>query len=102
MLHICTDHYDQEDSKSKEKDKKDKEKKEDKDKDKEKDKSDDKEVDLSSQQAIAVLGLFLGLHKLDQSEGLLSLPCHCLSISLPFFFPRLFSMTTHIKILCFF
>ncbi|XP_047474955.1 26S proteasome non-ATPase regulatory subunit 2-like [Penaeus chinensis] len=61
MLHICTDHYDQEETKSKDKKDKDKDKKEDKDKDKkeEKDKAEEKEVDLSSQQAVAVLGIAL-------------------------------------------
>lgn len=60
MLHICTDHYDQEETKSKDKKDKDKDKKEDKDKDKkeEKDKAEEKEVDLSSQQAVAVLGVY--------------------------------------------
>ncbi|KAB7504021.1 26S proteasome non-ATPase regulatory subunit 2 [Armadillidium nasatum] len=57
MLHICTDHYDQEEGRVKEKDKKDKDKKEDKDKEKEKD--EEKEIDLSSQQAVAVLGIAL-------------------------------------------
>lgn len=57
MLHICTDHYEQDEGKSKEKDKKDKDKKEDKEKDKEK--AENKEVDLSSQQSVAVLGLWL-------------------------------------------
>merc|ERR1739838_878173 len=52
MLHICTDHYDPEDSKSKEKEKKEKDKKEEK-------KDEEKEVDLSSQQAVAVLGIAL-------------------------------------------
>ena len=50
MLHICTDHYEQEETKFSSKDKKDKEKKEEKEKE-------EKEVDLSSQQAIAVLGI---------------------------------------------
>jgi len=65
MLHICTDHYDPEDSKSKEKEKKEKDKKEEKKDDKEKDKDskekkeEEKEVDLSSQQAVAVLGIAL-------------------------------------------
>ena len=70
MLHICTDHYDTDDTSAtakskekkdktnKEKEKEDKDKKDDKEKDKDsKDKKEDeKEVDLSSQQSIAVLG----------------------------------------------
>ena len=65
MLHICTDHYETEDSsKSKDKkdkttskDKEDKDKKEDaKDKDSKDKKEEEKDIDLSSQQSIAVLG----------------------------------------------
>ncbi|KAA0194383.1 hypothetical protein HAZT_HAZT001317 [Hyalella azteca] len=73
MLHICTDHYETDDSSSssKAKDKKEKTNKDKQDKEKkdeaakEKDakesekKEDDKEVDLSSQQSIAVLGIAL-------------------------------------------
>ncbi|KAK7081933.1 26S proteasome non-ATPase regulatory subunit 2 [Halocaridina rubra] len=60
MLHICTDHYDQEETKKDKKEKKEeKDKDKDKDKDKEKEKSEEKEVDLSSQQAVAVLGIAL-------------------------------------------
>ena len=73
MLHICTDHYDTDDSPaSKTKDKKDKANKDSKDKEDKKDeatasgskdketketKDEEKDVDLSSQQSIAVLGV---------------------------------------------
>ncbi|KAK2153920.1 hypothetical protein LSH36_281g04017 [Paralvinella palmiformis] len=62
LLHICSEHYETKDQDNNDK-KEDKNKKKDDKKDKEKDKSGDKEdedtLDLSSQQAMAVLGIAL-------------------------------------------
>jgi len=72
LLHICSEHYEQEKEDKKEKEKKKDEKKDDKKEDKkdekkEEKKEDDKPLDLSMQQAVAVLGL--GLISMGEDIG---------------------------------
>ncbi|KAG1678341.1 26S proteasome non-ATPase regulatory subunit 2 [Nymphon striatum] len=62
LLHICSEHYEQSEKASEKDEKKDEKKKDDKDKDKDKDeKKEEKQSspDLSSQQAVAALGIAL-------------------------------------------
>ncbi|CAI4221042.1 unnamed protein product [Auanema sp. JU1783] len=61
LLHMCSEHYETADDKKKDK------KKDNKDKEKEKEKKDDGKIDLSSQQAVAVIGI--GLIAMGEEVG---------------------------------